>query len=78
MRETAVGSSVGRGTVGYPSFSPFLSTLQGGQKVTETVTYARYWLPERVLRSVRIASIAVVVVDIENRARKAFNDPIHV
>ena len=67
-----------RGTVGYPSFSPFLSTLQGGQKVTETVTYARYWLPERVLRTVLITTIAVVEMMIENRARKAFTVPFHV
>ena len=37
--------------------------------------YTRYWLPERVLRTILISSTAVVVVVIENRARKAFSEP---
>ena len=32
---------------------------------------------EHVLSTVLIASIAVVVVVVENRARKAFNEPVH-
>ena len=34
----------------------------------------RYWLPERVLRTVLIISIAVVVMVVENRARNDDND----
>jgi len=40
-----------------------------------TVTYMRLWLPERVLSTVRITSIAVVVVVIENRTRNDDNGP---
>ena len=47
-----------------------------GRNVTENrFTYTRYWLPERVLRTILISSTAVVVVVIENRARKAFSEP---
>ena len=43
----------------------------------KTDTYTRYWLPERVLRTVRIASIPVVVVGIENRTGNDVTGPEH-
>ena len=84
-REMAVSSSVGRGTVGYPSFFSLLSTLVSASRsesngkplhIYDIVIYQDtcYWLPERVSRTVLIASIPVVVTVVEHRARKAFND----
>jgi hypothetical protein len=57
---------------------PLLSTLRGGQKVTETVTYTRYLASGTCLTlcTVLIASIPVAVVMIENCAQKAFNGPV--
>jgi len=45
-----------------------LSTLRGGPKVTETrYVYQVYWLPEHVLRTVRITSTPEVVMVVETR-----------
>ena len=48
---------------------------RGGPKVTETVTYIRYCLPERVPRTVFITSIAGVVVGIEKAAQNDASGP---
>ena len=63
----------------YNSFTRSLlnvpATQRGGPKVTETVTYIRYCLPERVPRTVFITSIAGVVVGIEKAAQNDASGP---
>ena len=75
MCEMAGSSSDGRTWV---DTSVFLSPEPLGKTAKcngKTVTYTQCWLPERVLSTVLIATIAVVVMVIENRARKAFTEP---